>query len=85
MNAFDILVLTAGNIICLLVGYYVGAHRNPQQDIKDIQVAFKKATTKPGVVTRPSAATVNAWANPTQREADEAFKESFAKQTGQTP
>jgi hypothetical protein len=84
MTPLDIIIVTLSNIICVIIGVYVGKGYKPP-DIEEVTRALKKRTGTVGTIDRPSAAKVIQWSKPTQEEEDESFKESFIKQTGRKP
>jgi hypothetical protein len=63
-------------------GYFIGSGKKPRETIEEVKQALRRSTIKAGPVMRPTAEKVNLWANPRQEEEDDAFKESFRKDTG---
>lgn len=82
MSAFDILVITLGNILCVAIGYYAGHGGTPESAIKEVERVIRKRTGAVGPVTRPPAEKVILWHKPKELEEQEAFKKSFQEQTG---
>lgn len=85
MSAFDILALGITSIGCFLVGYFAGSKTSPKEEYEAIKKSIKKTTTPVGVVTRPSAETVNLWENPKKQEEDQAMSESLTRSFGPPP
>lgn len=69
-------------MISFACGYFMGIGKKPQETIEEVKQALRRSTVKAGPVMRPTAEKVNLWANPRQEEEDDAFKDSFRKDTG---
>lgn len=82
MNEIIIWCIT---MLSFAIGYYIGSSRKPIEDIKEVQKRIIKAQMKVGPILRPTAEKVIQLSQPERLKEDEAFKESFSKDTGIYP
>lgn len=79
-----IITVTLLNLLCLGVGYAVGAQINVKQIAFDTQRAIKKKfdTTPVGPIYRPTQEMILENQNPVIKEGKQAFKEAMDKELG---